>query len=613
MLITALCDYYDALAKKGAVMPSGVSQVDVSYLIALESSGNIAEIIDYRKKETETNKNGKTTEKYTPRVCLMPQRESKSGTNSELLDHRAMYFWGLEFTKSDGLQITSKAQKSHEAFVKKHLTFLEGIDTPIVNAYRNHIINWSPKTGKENPFILGIGKGYTKKFAFCLAGRPDILLHEDPFVKKRAEEYLLENSAEENTVRKWCAITGEQATIARLHNKINGIIGGQTSGMVLVCFNNPSEESYGEVQSYNSNVSEEAMKKYTEALNYLLADKKHRTVLDETTVVFWAMSEKEQETDLFNMLMLQSNDKMDEVDTDNMLAGLFADAKNGTVVKERLCANEHIDENVDFYIVGIKPNASRLAVKFLYRKRFGEILANIAQLQIDFQVGENRRPLAFWQIKQELRIPKSKNDMVNPALLAKIMEAVFYDRPLPIALLDNIIRRIKTDTDDDKNKYRKMNTVRIGILKACINRLNRANNEKEEIKMSLDKENKNQAYLCGRLFAVLEREQELAAGVPLNRTIKDAYFASAAARPAVIFPKLLQLAQHHMKKVEKKTKGMAVNLEKLQGNIINALTGEFASTLPLIEQGKFIIGYYQQRQSFFEKQDKNGDVKEEEK
>lgn len=131
--------------------------------------------------------------------------------------------------------------------------------------------------------------------------------------------------------------------------------------------------------------------------------------------------------------------------------------------------------------------------------------------------------------------------------------------------------------------------------------------------MSLDKENKNQAYLCGRLFAVLEREQELAAGVTLNRTIKDSYFASAAARPAVTFPKLLQLAQHHMKKVEKKSKGMAVNLEKLQEIIINELTGEFASTLPLTEQGKFIIGYYQQRQSFFEKQDKNGDVKEEEK
>ena len=41
--------------------------------------------------------------------------------------------------------------------------------------------------------------------------------------------------------------------------------------------------------------------------------------------------------------------------------------------------------------------------------------------------------------------------------------------------------------------------------------------------MALDIENNNQAYLCGRLFAVLEKVQSDA--LPgLNRTIKDSYF-----------------------------------------------------------------------------------------
>lgn len=62
--------------------------------------------------------------------------------------------------------------------------------------------------------------------------------------------------------------------------------------------------------------------------------------------------------------------------------------------------------------------------------------------------------------------------------------------------------------------------------------------------MGLNTENQNQAYLCGRLFAVLEKLQQEALG-NLNRTIKDAYFASASSTPVLVFPKLLCLAQNH--------------------------------------------------------------------
>ena len=65
------------------------------------------------------------------------------------------------------------------------------------------------------------------------------------------------------------------------------------TGSVLIGFNNDSENSYGNEQSYNSNISEEAMKKYTEALNYLLSSSKHKAMLDDITIVFWAMSSQE--------------------------------------------------------------------------------------------------------------------------------------------------------------------------------------------------------------------------------------------------------------------------------------------------------------------------------
>ena len=120
--------------------------------------------------------------------------------------------------------------------------------------------------------------------------------------------------------------------------------------------------------------------------------------------------------------------------------------------------------------------------------------------------------------------------------------------------------------------------------------------------MALDINNTNQAYLCGRLFAVLERIQELsAAPVKLNRTIKDAFFASAASKPALVFPKLLSLSQNHVKKLND---GNRIFYSKMVQEIISKIDSEFPDTLMMTEQGKFMIGYYHQVQAFFDKNNK---------
>ena len=46
------------------------------------------------------------------------------------------------------------------------------------------------------------------------------------------------------------------------------------------------------------------------------------------------------------------------------------------------------------------------------------------------------------------------------------------------------------------------------------------------------------------------------------------------------------------------------------GEILNPMRGEFPENLLLKEQGKFIIGYYQQYQSFFEKKEKTQETEE---
>lgn len=609
MLIRALNDYYDLLAADGKILPEGYSKVNIHYLVCLTTEGKLDRLVKYQEKQEISDAKGKTKEKWVPRVVQMPQRTEKPGIDSNIIEHRPLYIFGLNY--EDGILTTEdrtgKARKSHQVFVEKNLEFLEGLDSPIVNAYRNFLNGWKPENETGNTELLGLGKEYGKSgFAFCLTGYPDKMLQEEEVVKGRWEQWIHESSQEEvQGCISQCAISGEEVPIARIHGKIRGVYGGLATGSVLVGFNNPSENSYGREQSYNSNISEGAMKKYTEALNYLLENssesnsRKHKILLDDMTVVFWAMRTGGNCEDAFMAMLFGQSDTMDEKETENMLREVLQSSRKGKITVERLQSLDIIDSDVDFYMLGLKPNSSRLSVKFIYCRRYADVLWNIARFQNDLQVTEELRPVSIGQIKRELISPKSSSEKINPALLTKLFEAVLYGTPYPVSLLNTVVQRVNIDSDKDINR------IRAGIIKACLNR----NYKKEEFGVALDKENYGQAYLCGRLFAVLEKLQQDASKNALNRTIKDAYFASASSKPAIVFPKLLRLAQNHLGKVEKPT---VVFYSKLIGEIMDNIDGEFPETLLLQDQGRFVIGYYQQMQTLFTKNKNTENEKTEE-
>ena len=588
MLIKGLCDYYDILREKGEVLPDGYSIVPVKYKVSLTEQGEIDEIVSCQE---EVQVSGKKP-KLVPKDMVMPKRTEKPGIDANIIEHRPLYIFGLNFS-NDGFTTednTNKAKKSHQDFVTKNLAFIEGIDSPVVNAYRKFIENWRPEEETENRYLLDLGKNYSNSgFAFFLSGEPDKMLHEDSQLREQWEKYYEEKGdGEEEQYVAQCAVTGENAPIARIHGKIKGVYGGLATGSVLIGFNNSSENSYGNEQSYNSNISKEVMRKYTEALNYLLKGRDHKITIDDITVIFWAMSKDSGYEDNVMAMLMGQPEGQDGIKTEEMIKDLLSRGSQlGITEREVEDKFNDIDENVDFYIAGLKPNSSRLSIKFILRKRYGDILMNIARFQGEIQVKEPLKVVPLYWIKGEMVSPKSSNEKVNPDLMTKLFEAVMYNNRFPVALLETLVRRVKTD------KY--INDTRAGLIKAYLNR-----NEKEEIKLALDYENRNQAYLCGRLFAVLEWLQKRALG-DLNTTIKDKYFASAAAKPATVFPKLLTLAQAHIKKLD--GEGNKVYYNKLIGQIINEINDEFPTTLSLVDQGKFIIGYYQQNQDFFVKKE----------
>lgn len=599
MLIQALCEYFDMLAAAGKVTPEGYSKVKIHYLVHLTQDGKIDTISSYQKIEKVPAGKDKIKEKAVPREELMPERTEKTAIDANIVDHRPSYLFGLNYV--DGAlspaDKTDKAKKSHAELVKSNLEFIKDIDSPVVNAYRCFLENWVPEQEIHNECLLALGKDYSKSnYIFCLKGRPDLLLHQDAALKEKWEKM---NKSEEGEIP-WiaqCGITGEITEIERIHRKIRGIVGGDPTGSVLIGFNNASERSYGTEQAYNSNISKTAMKKYTGALNYLLSSPRHKALIDDMTVVFWAMNASENSEDILNAMLFgeaQGTGGISAEQTNLLLRQVLENVGNAAVTDKTLLSFENIDPNVDFYMVGLKPNSSRVAIKFIYRKKYGEILGNIAKFQRDMQVTEHGEPVYMNKIKKELVSPKSSDKKVDSAMMAKLFESILYNTDCPYTLLDTIVRRIRTDL------Y--IGEVRAGILKTCINRNNK--NKEEQITMALNEESTNQAYLCGRLFAVLEALQQDALG-KLNRTIKDTYFSSASMTPELIFPKLIRLSQNHLKKAKH-----PVFYNKQIGEITDKLQEEFPKRLSLQEQGRFEIGYYQQWQSYYKK---NTDKVEEEK
>lgn len=599
MLISALCDYYDVLAAQEKVLPSGYSSVGINYLISLTPNGEIASIMDWQVSETrEVAK--KMKEVFAPRNVLLPKRTEKSAIDSNIVEHRPAYIFGLVFDKDIGsFNCSDKATKSHEAFIAKNVNFIDGIDVPVVNAYRSFMQNWVPEQETENPLLSALGKKLDSyRFAFCLEGRPDILLHEVPELREKWESEFSNIVSDKDSYIAQCAIMGDYEPIAKLHGKIKGVPGGNPTGTLMSCFNNPCDASYGAVQSLNSKVSERAMGKYTEALNFLLADRKHKTAIDDTVYVHWASSKDERYDDLLSALSFDA--KMDADATDIWLNAVLDGIRAGKASEQILEGLKEIDSSVQFYVVGMKPNSSRIAVKCIYRQSVGKVLENAIQHRKDMQISSTSKPASLWRIAKELVSPKSSNDNAPPALMSKIMEAVILGTPYPVGLLQTLVTRIKIDSDTDKDSFIKMNDIRMGLLKACINRNLRLDGKKEEITMSLNVENYDPAYLCGRLFCKLEDLQKRASDYTLNRTIKDSYFTACATRPAVTFPKLLSLAQHHLAKLDKKA---AFYADKEISEIIGLLGNEFPTILPLKDQGVFMLGYYQQKTEKFVKKE----------
>jgi CRISPR-associated protein Csd1 len=563
MILQALCGYYERLAAKsdsGIAMP-GWAVTNVTTCITINENGEVVNVLSL-------------IEDKKPKPMIVPQQPKRSsGVCPAFLCDNAGYFLGMD---------EKKGTQKIEATRKLHQEILGKIDDKGAHA----VIKFF--TTPEHKNLDEIDSG---NIVFRLSGESNYI-HNRPAIRDAWEKR--NSDLDENADTAQCLVTGDMAPVERLHGNLSGF--GQDKP-TLVGFNQESFKSYNLTKGTekepnngtNAPVSKAAAFRYVTALNALITDPAHIVRMADTKLVFWAEHDAAVEE---NFLYMALGGKQDEKQDENVIVdegsarkikALLSSVKNGKR------PDEHgIESGVTFHILGISAAKTRLVVRFFYSDTFGNLLDRIGQhyrdieiVGTDWEVGKLVKPSG---ILLETAVQHEYKN-IPPTLEGALMRSIITGCPYPYSLYNAIITRVRAD--------KIINSVRIGVIKGVLNRNARIVNRKELMTVTLNSEEKNTGYLLGRLFAVLVKEQYDALG-KVNATIVDKYLNSALATPQTVFPVLLPLFEKHVSKSEKYFSKQLV--QKIVGEL---LPSGFPQTLNAEDQGRFLIGYYHQRQDFY--------------
>ena len=613
MILQALTSLYEALAQKGEISKEGWSREKISFALSIDEEGNLLRVTPLF--DTVDGPKGKTRE--VPQKMTVPAAVKRtSGAAANFLWDNSSYILGVSLKKGEDDAEREKRRnkdiKCFEACRELHHSMLDGMEYPAAKAVLNFLDKWEPQKAEENNLVAQYAKEILSgaNMVFRFNGG---YVHDDP---QLASVWQKANAKQKDNIGQ-CLVTGALDEIQKTHPTIKGVQGAQSSGAALVSFNASAFCSYNKEQNQNAPVGKYAAFAYTTALNHLLADRKNVHRIGDAAVVCWAENADKQYEDFAADLFFGDGDG-DQSD-EQWLSALQASVE--LLAKGLPCRELDLDPERKFYILGISPNAARLAVRFFYCDSFGNIVKNIKahydRLEIVRPSDDKYPMLPLWKLLSATnRTIKKKNDNgtnaerpyseesgknkdkpQNSAMAGAVARAVFSGGIYPASLLECTFLRIKAE--------RSITRERAAIIKAYYLRNPNEKCPKEVLTVSLNENSKNIPYTLGRLFSVYEEiQKEANLGNPgnpgINTTIKDRYFGSAAAMPATVFPILSKLAQKHLRKL---SDAQRVYLDKKVMTLKSVLGEQYPAHMSLPEQGSFDLGYYHQTQARYTKKE----------
>ena len=374
-----------------------------------------------------------------------------------------------------------------------------------------------------------------------------------------------------------CHICGSPCIPVPRHPfKIKSIPHGQSKGNAIISANKNAFSSYGLVASLIAPTCKVCAENYPKAANALLKNEDTHISIGPLVYIFWT-----KEDTGFSFVSLLSKPEPGDVQT--LIKSAFGGKDVATSIDE-----------TPFYATAFSASGARVVVRDWLETTIAAVKKNLARYFLLQKIvewnGEEGLPIRLYELAAAT-VPRNKGkpDMkkLTPNIPTIIMQCALKGQPLPSWLLYQAVKRIKAERDVRKSHAALIKMVMQSYLSDEI--------VKEGKMERLDLTNKEPAYLCGRLLALLESIQWNALG-RTNTTIVDRYYGAASSSPASVFGPLLRGAQAHLGKLRKNKEAAYIALQRKLEEIQCDLSS-FPKTLNLEKQGLFALGYYHQRAS----------------
>jgi CRISPR-associated protein Csd1 len=560
--LTCLSEYGDRLG----LPPAMYRELPLRYVVQLSGSGKLLQVIDTADAE---HKRGM--------LALVPSRRRSSEPSKPLLfADRLDYTFGRTLPPSLDAKVTARFA-GYVEMVRACATYTK---EPAVQAILRYL---SDPDLELPPLPPDFDQG--ARITFSVEG---VLPIELPSVRAFWAKVA---GAGEGGVIMQCLVCGERRpAMRRLAIPVQGIPKGKSTGQVLIAMNERAFESYDLEASLGAPTCEDCGARFGTALNALLADASARLRMGDLIYIFWSR----QPTPLSLPKLMGESDAA-------VIRQLFTSPRSGLP--------EQADPATEpFYAVGLSANITRVVVRDWTASTLGAVQGHLRRYfslqQIVDRAGKPRF-FPLWQlVSATVRAvpgqPPALED-ANPTVEPALLRLALRGGPLPLDLLYLVVRRIHAEQQIRPSHAALMKMVLLSqsdvswIGPGVAERGER--NEGDELMVALDESCLDAAYLCGRLFALLEAIQYRALGAT-NSTVVTRYYTTASTRPVAAFAPLLRGAQAHLSKLRRtpEKRGAYVRLNaRLQSLLEQFQEQAFPVALPVLQQCRFHLGYYHQR------------------
>lgn len=567
MILKALNDYYDRSID--TMPPFGMEYKEIGFLLVINREGKFLRFEDRLDED----------KKHAQEFLVKEHVGRSNGSKPNYLYDSISYVLGYS-EKGAESKTTTDFNTFKNEIEKIYVLAPNNTDLKALHNFYQQTPAEILNAIQEDCLWEEIKKYLNKKystFSFLVEGDTQI-------IAEKAELLNLWNDHKSQKEGR-CLVTGDRKKI--INTTRDTMIAGSQATAKLVSFQkNSGYDSYGKEQGSNAPISDEADFKASTALKFLISTKAHNSFkIGNRTYIFWAsnneVGEKVQEGiwQLFNINDKNEDDPNRRIEE---VKKVFNSIQSGFL---------RTDLNDKFYILGLAPNAARIATTYwaeIPLKDFAKTICNHFEDMTIIDTRKEKKPyMGLYSILSTVTQGGKVSD-VSPNLPDAVIKSIFQGSDYPYSLYNQCIRRIRA-----QDGMKVINITRAAIIKAY---LNRKNNNK--IKVMLDKENTNAGYLCGRLFAVLDKIQYNASN---QNSIQERYMNAASTTPSAVFATILNLSSHHS---EKLNSGQKIYFEKIKQEIISKLDSNgFPSHLDLQDQGRFFVGFYHQEQDFFTKKE----------